>query len=80
MGHILCVVECFILQEGTNLGIKRDYTLRELILFNIFKVSSMDMVRQMSLRYDANTEEAPKVVASLPKISNEVCKIVTKMK
>lgn len=60
-------------QEGTNLGIKRDFTLRERILFNIFKVSSKEMVRQMSLRYNSDEEEIPKQIAMEPKITNQVC-------
>lgn len=62
-------------QEGTNLSIKRDFTLRELIPF---KITLMEMVRQMSLRYDANEEEVPKQVALEPKITNMVSKIETK--
>lgn len=67
-------------QEGTNLSIKRDFTLRELIPLNTFKIVVLDMAHQMSLRYDGNVEETPKQVAIIPKISNEVSTIVMKMK
>lgn len=67
----------FYLQEGTNLGIKRDFTMRELLPLNSFKITSIDMVHQMSLRYNEDEEEYPKQVAVLPKLTNSVSKIAT---
>lgn len=63
-------------QEGTNLEIKRDFTLRERLILNIFKVSSKQMVRQMSLRYNPDEGEIPKQIALEPKITNQVKQFV----
>lgn len=53
---------------------KRDFTMRELIPLNIFKITSIDMVEQMSLRYNEDEEENPKKVAMLPILTNKVSK------
>lgn len=63
-------------QEGINLAVKRDFTMRERIHFNIFKVSSKQMVRQMSLRYNPDEGEIPKQIVMEPKLTNQVKYIV----
>lgn len=62
-------------QEGTNNSIKRDFTLRERIPLNVFKVKVLDMVHQMSMRYDPNEEDAKKMVL-VPQITNKVCFVI----
>lgn len=68
----LFIFSIFYFQEGINLSIKRDFTMRERIHFNIFKVSVKDIVHQMSLRYHPGQGEIPKQVALTPKITNKV--------
>lgn len=46
--------------------------MRELIPFNSFKISSLDMVSQMSLRYNADVEDNPKKVIMVPILTNSV--------
>lgn len=58
--------------EGTNNSIKRDFTLRERIPLNEFKVVALDMVNQMSLWYNEKEEQKPKQMCLLPKITNKV--------
>lgn len=46
--------------------------MRELIPFNSFKISSLDMVSQMSLRYNADVEDNPKKLIMVPILTNSV--------
>lgn len=56
-----------------NNSIKRDFTIRERIPFNLFKVMVLDMVHQMSMRYDPKEEkENLKKIALAPPITNVV--------
>lgn len=55
-----------------NNSIKRDFTLRERLPLNTFKVAALDMVHKMSLRYNPNEEDKPKQIALIPKLENKV--------
>lgn len=59
-------------QEGMNNSIKRDFTLRERLPLNTFKITVLDMVQQMSKRYDSIEETKPKEIVLQPEISNKV--------
>lgn len=55
-----------------NNSIKRDFTLRERVPLNIFKITVLNMVTQMSMRYDPKEEQIPKEIVLSPTISSNV--------
>lgn len=60
-------------QEGFNLHIKRDHTMRERLPFNTFKVVLNEMIRDMSERYDPlNPTGEVKKIRNLPNITNKL--------
>lgn len=60
-------------QEGFNNHIKRDYTLRERLPLNTFKVVLMKMVSDMSRRYNpGNSSNEVKRVRTQPNLSNQM--------
>lgn len=52
--------------EGFNLSLKRDYTLRERLPFNIFKVIFKDMVTDLSQQYTTACGKKPKEIITVP--------------
>lgn len=60
-------------QEAFNNHIKRDYTLRERLPFNTFKITLNNMIRNMSERYDPlNPTGEVKKIRNLPEITNQM--------
>lgn len=58
-------------QEGFNLVLKRDYTLRERLPFNVFKAVFTDMVCSISEQYSSHCGKKPKKIVDVPNISIE---------
>lgn len=59
--------------EGFNLHIKRDYTMRERLALNVFKVTFSAMINDMSVRYDpSNPTGEVKKIRMLPDITNQM--------
>lgn len=53
-------------QEGFNLVLKRDYTLRERLPFNIFKAVFTNMVCSISEQYSPTCGKKPKQIVDIP--------------
>lgn len=58
-------------QEGFNWCIKRDYTLRERLPFNIFKVIFSNMIGDLSHKYSDDCGKKPKVIIDTPDVSTD---------